>query len=105
MYLFSFSIMASPNNDDSSASELSVTFSDEDYDVEVEEEIEGARSETAVRPGGDSDDFDSDEGPYEGEPLADEEYIANYNRVVREQAQEEERLTRRFRGIESIDTW
>ena len=97
--------MASSNNDEFSASEQSVTFSDEDYDVEIEEETEGARAATAVRPNDSDDDYDSEEGPYEGEPLADEEYLANYNRVVREQAQEEEKLTRCFRGTESLDSW
>ncbi len=91
--------MASANNDYSSASEESLTFYDEDYDVEIEEELEGdARS--ATRPEEDSE-YDSEEGgPYEGEPLADEEYIENYNLVVREQAREEEQLTRRFEGTE-----
>ena len=46
-------------------------------------------------------EYDSEEGgPHEGEPLADEEYIQNYYLVVREQAREEEQLTRRFEGIE-----
>ena len=91
--------MASANNDYSSASEESLTFYDEDYDVEIEEELEGdARS--ATRPQEDSE-YDSEEGgPYEGEPLADEDYIPNYNRVVREQAQEEEQLMRSFEGTE-----
>ena len=103
--------MASANNGYSSASEESLTFYDEDYDVEIEEELEGdARS--ATRPQEDSE-YDSEEGgPYEGEPLADEEYIQNYNRVVKEQAQEEEQLTRRFEGTEysnskqkNLDFW
>ena len=51
------------------------------------------------------DEYDSEEGPYGVEPLADEEYLGNYNRVVREQAQEEERLTRHFQGIESLVSW
>ncbi len=97
--------MASSNNDESSASEHSVVFSDEDYDVEVEEEIEDARAATAARPDDGDDEYDSEEGPHGGEPLADEEYLANYNQVVRVQAEEEEQLSRRFQGIESLDTW
>ena len=93
--LYLIFIMASLNNDKFSASEQSETFSDEDYDVEIEEEIEGARAVTTAVDDNNGE-YDSDEGPYEGEPLDDEEYLANYNRVVREQAQEEERLTRRF---------
>ena len=35
---------------------------------------------TAVRPEDSDDDYDADaeEGPYRGEPLADEEYLTNY---------------------------
>ena len=97
--IFDLYKMASANNGYSSASEESLTFYDEDYDVEIEEELEGD-ARLATRPEEDSE-YDSEEGgPYEGEPLADEEYIENYNLVVREQAREEEQLTRRFEGTE-----
>ena len=89
--------MGFSNNDDSSASEHSVAFPEEDYDVEVEEDIKGARAAS-------DDEYESEEGPYGVEPLASAEYLSNYNRVVRQKAQEEERLTRLYQGIESLDS-
>ncbi len=95
--------MDSPKNDLSSSSDDSSSHSDNDYDLEIEEELEGAVA--AVSLNHNDDDFASDEGPYRDEPLADEEFMANYNREIRQIAERNQRLLRRFQGTEGLQTW
>eukprot|EP00112_Aurelia_sp_Birch-Aquarium-sp1_P001201 Seg1123.3 transcript_id=Seg1123.3/GoldUCD/mRNA.D3Y31 product="hypothetical protein" protein_id=Seg1123.3/GoldUCD/D3Y31 len=95
--------MDSPKNDLSASSDDSSSHSDNDYDLEVEEELEGAVA--AVSLNHNDDDFDSDEGPYRDEPLADKEFMANYNREIRQIAERNQRLLRRFQGTEGLQTW
>ncbi|XP_065068882.1 uncharacterized protein LOC135694120 [Rhopilema esculentum] len=44
-------------------------------------------------------------GPYMDEPLADDEWIKNYNRERREEEQQIEKLNRRLNGTEPLATW
>lgn len=91
--------MDSPTSDLSASSDDLSTHSDSNYDVEVEEELEGA---VALEDGG---DFDWDDGPYWDEPLADEEFMRNYNREIRVITECNERLVRRFQGAEQLQSW
>ena len=100
-----FPIMDSPKSDLSVSSDDSNdarSHSDNDYDLEVEDELDGAVAAVSLEDGG---DFDSDEGPYRDEPLADEEFMDNYNREIRAIAERNQRLVRRFQGTEELRTW
>lgn len=44
-------------------------------------------------------------GPYMDEPLADEEWIQNYNQDRREEGDRLERFGRRLDGTEPLDSW
>ena len=53
-----------------------------------------------------SNAFDSEpEGPYMDEPLADDDWIAEYNREVSEAEQRNQALQNRFDNIEGLDAW
>ncbi len=43
--------------------------------------------------------------PYMGEPLADEEWLANYNEEQRAERVRNERLERRLNGTEVLNEW
>ena len=81
-------------NKESSDSESSET-----AEVIVEYDTESAILE-------ESNAFDSEpEGPYMDEPLADDDWIAEYNGEVSEAEQRNQALQNRFDNIEGLDAW
>ena len=42
---------------------------------------------------------------YQDEPLADEEWVSNYQHKVKEQKKKQEELEKRLHGIELVGTW
>ncbi len=100
--------MSSSESSISSESDSISNQSDEFYALEVEEEgIEGARA-GANRPKSTDQDVDVDEdedGPHQFDPLADEAFIAEYERDIEERGEEERRLLRSFEGAEPLESW
>ena len=81
-------------NQESSDSDLS----------ETAEAIVKCNPESAILK--ESNAFDSEpEGPYMDEPLADDNWIAQYSREVYEAEQRNKTLQNRFDNIEGLDTW
>ena len=67
-----------------------------------EEEIEGLAGAVGAV------DIDEDaeiDRPYMGEPLADENWLRNYNNRREEERQRNEMLTRRLNGTSPVDSW
>jgi len=51
-------------------------------------------------------DSDGDyESIYKDEPIADEEWLADYNKEIARQHERKEQLTRRRNGIEPVEFW
>eukprot|EP00112_Aurelia_sp_Birch-Aquarium-sp1_P020813 Seg5447.1 transcript_id=Seg5447.1/GoldUCD/mRNA.D3Y31 product="hypothetical protein" protein_id=Seg5447.1/GoldUCD/D3Y31 len=85
-----------------------------DFDVEEDFSVEGNEPEGAEAIAGqlrtsvltdDDDDDDDDDNPYSGEPLADKEWLRNYN-LRRARAQEQESfLNERFNGSAAASSW
>ena len=92
--------MELPQIDSCSSSEHSVAVSDRDYNVEFEDAQDLAGAVAA-----DNHSFDSDEGPYQNERIADEEFMVNYNREIRNIAERNEGLLRRFDSVEPLQSW
>ena len=46
--------------------------------------------------------YDSDDEPYHDDPVADDDYIAGYNRIMREREEKPQMLTRRMEGSEAL---
>ena len=84
--------------DDQELSDASLQFA---LDVEDPNEIEEGRLGQAT---GRNDDREF-VGPYMGEPLADEEWLQNYNRERREEGERLDRLGRRLDGTEPLNEW
>ena len=51
------------------------------------------------------DDFENDEGPNQFDPVAEEAFTAAHRREVAEAREGDCRLTRRFEGIEPLESW
>ena len=66
------------------------------YQREAEVEIDEQQEQ--------SDDEDLPEA-YEGEPIADEQWLAEYRRNVAENVREMTELQRRFDAIEQVELW
>ena len=83
-----------------------------DFDAEVDLLEEGKQSEGAGAIANKSrtsvlydDDDEDDDNPYSGEPLADEEWLRNYN-MRRARAQEKESLlNERLNGSAAASSW
>lgn len=69
--------------------------------VAVEDEREGAE---LLPEEGDSD-VDFDEYYYADEPLADEEWIQQYNRDIKAKEDKQKELGRRLDGTELVGSW
>ena len=52
-----------------------------------------------------SDQDESNMGAYVGEPLANEEWLENYNRQKRERLELEENLRKRLDGSVAVSKW
>ena len=102
----------------SDISSSSETYEDEDQelsdassqfalDAEDPNEVAQGKDEEEHRLGqaaGGNDGLDF-AGPYVGEPLADEEWLQNYNRERREEEDRQERLIRCLDGTEPLNAW
>ena len=82
-----------------------------DFDVEVDNSMEENRPAGAEAIVGQlqttvlCDDDEDDDNPYSGEPLADEEWLRNYN-LRRARAQEQESfLNQRLDGSAAASAW
>ena len=100
--------MSSTESDISNASEY---HSDDDCDI-VEDELErheqGAHSHAAAsvaEGNATNSEFDSDEGPHEFDPVADEEFLEEYEREAGRRRNEDREMARRFEGLESVQSW
>ena len=71
------------------------------YAMELEEEVDEARLASDQS----GHEYDSDDGPYQDDPVADEDYIAGYNRVMREREEKRRILRRRMEGSEVVSAW
>ena len=96
--------MSSASSDTSeSESELSLpvtSYHRRNNDVEQEEETADAGDESSS---GEEDDFD--DYAYDGEPLADQEWIDNYRRERVQHQREMEMFQRRLNGSEPLHAW
>ena len=70
--------------------------------TDFEEEIEGLA--VAVGAAAIDDDAEIDR-PYMGEPLADENWLRNYNHQREEDRQRNEMLVRRLNGTFPVESW
>eukprot|EP00795_Rhopilema_esculentum_P006588 gene6588-biopygen632 len=92
-----------------SSSESDVSNANGSYDYESEEnyaiEVEGNEEIGAAAAADVDSSTDDDNGLLEYDPVADEEYVRNYERAIQESREEESILSRRFEGIEQLDSW
>ncbi|XP_065071641.1 uncharacterized protein LOC135695953 [Rhopilema esculentum] len=92
-----------------SSSESDVSNANGSYDYESEEnyaiEVEGNEEIGAAAAADVDSSTDDDNGLLEYDPVADEEYVQNYERAIQESREEESILSRRFEGIEQLDSW
>ena len=75
-----------------------------DYDIEIEEDDGDSRS-MATSSQGSLESLDNCDMAYADEPLADEEWIAQYEKEVKENEDLERKLEKRLNGTEEVDSW
>ena len=86
-------------SDDSSTSS-SESENDSEYNYISNYVIEDERQQDRISES-DSDDYDC----YKDEPLADDEWIAQYNEHIKKQKERNGELARRLGRTEAIDSW
>lgn len=75
-----------------------------EYDIEIEEDDGDSRS-MATSSQESLESLDSCDMAYADEPLADEEWIAQYEKEVKENEDLERKLEKRLNGTEEVDSW
>ena len=85
--------------------DLEVSYQTDDSDINF---IPGYIMECPERENSSNDSSDQDEsnmGAYVDEPLANEEWLENYNRQERERLELEEKLRKRLDGSVQVSEW
>ena len=106
------SSITSVNIETSNESSLSSSSADEtDYEAEIEDDFDDlgqqglGQVERQNQVVGFEDMWDDELEPYQDEPLADEQWIADYQRRRQRREELNEQMQRRFRGDEPEETW
>lgn len=77
----------------------------EGYDCEIEVESDDNNTMLPSAYNSDSDDSEDNAYAYADEPLADSEWLVEYEREVKANKDLEKKLQRRLDGTELVDTW
>ena len=104
------SSFTSANIETSSESSSSLSSANEtDYEAEIDDidELDEGLGQLHRQNQGDNfeDVWDDELEPYQDEPLADEQWIADYQRRRQRREEQNEQMQRRFRGDEPEETW
>ncbi len=97
--------MSSSGSDISQAGDSSSDNSGFNYALEAEEDQDQDVFAGAEAMGAQYDPSGYEEGPHNFDPIADDEFLFNYEREVADREEADRQLQRRFDGTEPLVSW